>query len=163
VTGESQHPFDAFARSNHERLRWEAYRLCGNWHDADDLVQTLLIKLYLVWGKLHQADRLSAYSRLALQRTYISEHRRARWGREISRSELPELPASVNHAHSAEDRLTLLYALRSLAPRQRAVVLLRYWYDHSIDETARILGCSPGTVSSQTFHALRTLRLALNP
>jgi RNA polymerase sigma-70 factor (sigma-E family) len=152
-----EHPkeFTVFAASIRKRLHREAYRLCGDWHEAEDLVQLTLYRVYRRWEQLTRHEELSAYTRQALLRAYHSERRRLRWKCEISQDELPEL-RSVDP--NIDNRITMINSVRRLAPRQRAVVILRFWEDLSVEQAAAILGCSTGTVTSQTHRALNTLR-----
>ena len=136
-------------------MRATAYLLCGDWHRAEDLVQVAFTKLYLHWNQVHRHDALDPYVRQVLVRTFIDDGRRARW-----RHERPQ-DTPIDHAapqHPAEDRVVLMRALTEVPPRQRAVLVLRYWEDMSVDETARALRCSAGTVKSQAARGLDTLR-----
>ncbi|MFE0022380.1 SigE family RNA polymerase sigma factor [Amycolatopsis sp. NPDC059021] len=157
-------PWDGeFARYFGERahsLRATAYLLCGDWHQAEDLTQAALLKLYLAWPRLARHDTLDAYARKVVLRTFLAEHRKVRWKRERLTGELPEVP--VERAETEQDEL-VRHALGVLAPRQRAVLVLRYFDDLSVEETAAALGCSTGTVKSQAARALATLRKRLGP
>jgi RNA polymerase sigma-70 factor (sigma-E family) len=137
-------------------MRRMAYLLCGDWHRAEDLVQVTFTKLYLAWGRIDRRDVLDAYARQALVRTFISEGRRGWFRREQVASQLPD--NAVDGHGWAEDRHVLLAALAGVPPRQRAVLVLRYWEDLSVEETARLLRCSTGTVKSQAARGLQTLR-----
>jgi len=160
VTDQYGQGFTVFAGSIRRRLHREAYRLCGDWHEADDLVQMTLYKVYGRWNRLTRRDELLAYTRQTLYRTYVSDRRRLRWKCEISYADLPERPADDHR--SVDDRISLVAAMDHLGPRQRAVVVLRFWEDLSIEQTATMLACSKGTVTSQTHRALNTLRTVLN-
>jgi RNA polymerase sigma-70 factor (sigma-E family) len=157
-------PWDGeFARYFGERahsLRSTAFLLCGDWHQAEDLTQAALLKLYLAWPRLSRHDALDAYARKVVLRTFLAEHRRSRWKRERLTDTLPELPAEP--AGGDQDAL-VRQALAVLAPKQRAVLVLRYFEDLSVEETARVLGCSTGTVKSQASRGLATLRNRLGP
>lgn len=133
-------------------MRRTAYLLCGDWHRAEDIVQTALTKLYVAWSRVRR-DSLDAYARKVLVRTAIDESRRGFFQRERSVDAVPERPA-VDHSTD----LDLKLALDALPPGQRAVVVLRYWEDLSITETARILGRTEGTVKSQAAKGLAALR-----
>jgi RNA polymerase sigma-70 factor (sigma-E family) len=142
-------------------LRRTAYLLCHDWHTADDLVSTTLAKLYDKWRRARQADNIDAYVRAMLVNAWLDERRRP-WRREVPADELPEV-ADVA-APPRGEHADLLALLRSLPKRRRAVLVLRFYLDHSVEETAEVLGISPGTVKSQTARALDTLRAALpNP
>lgn len=152
--GEVGLDFDDFARSRQAHLRRTAHLLCGDWHLAEDLTQTALAKLYAVWRRVRQLESPDGYARRVLYRTFLDETRRRRWW---------ERPAAhqedvVAAASDPDLRLTLLDALRQLPPRGRAVLVLRFWEDQSVEATATALGCSVGTVKSQTSRGLGTLR-----
>jgi RNA polymerase sigma-70 factor (sigma-E family) len=145
--------FAEFARARQQRMYRQAYLLCGEPEHARDVVQTVLLKLYRAWPRVSQATYIDAYCHKTLVRTYLDGQRRRRRERELHR--LPEPPRSDG---SAELRVTLLAALAELPARARAVVVLRYWEDLSIEQTAEALGCSVGTVKAQSSRALATLR-----
>jgi RNA polymerase sigma-70 factor (sigma-E family) len=154
--------FREFARSQALLLRRCAYLLCGDWHLAEDLVQTTLVKLYGAWPRIERTDRPISYARTTLTRCWLDERRRP-WRRAEERSgELPDTAdATVDPAlmhHQSAVRADLLAALATLPRRQRAVLVLRYFAGMSIAETAAALGCSEGTVKSQTSRALEALR-----
>jgi RNA polymerase sigma factor (sigma-70 family) len=93
-----------------------------------------------------------------LLNTYLAESRKKRWG-ELLTSRLPERPIDPP---SPELRMAVLAALATLPPKARAVVILRYWADLSVDQTAALLDCTPGNVKSQSARALGKLRLVLD-
>ncbi|RSM71593.1 SigE family RNA polymerase sigma factor [Kibdelosporangium aridum] len=145
---------DYFAARS-DAMRRTAYLLCGDWHRAEDLVQVTFTKLYLAWRRITRHDALDAYARKTLVRTFLSE-RRLGWFRKESVSDEPaDIP--INQA-GPEDRMVLQEALKQVPPGQRAVLVLRYWEDMSVDETAGTLNCSTGTVKSQAARGLQTLR-----
>ena len=146
--------FRSFALSRRAQLRRTAYLMCGDWHQADDLVQTTLTKLFVAWKRLRSDEQPDAYTRRILTRCYLDERRRP-WRREAPVEVLDEHPALGS---SEDDALDLRDALTKLPARQRATVVLRYWADASVTETAAALGCTEGTVKSQTARALSTLR-----
>ncbi|HWD01996.1 MAG TPA: SigE family RNA polymerase sigma factor [Amycolatopsis sp.] len=151
-----------FARYFGERahqLRATAFLLCGDWHRAEDLTQTALVKLYVAWPRLSRHDSLDAYARKVVLRTFLAENRRSRWKRE----RLTDVPPDVPAASPTSDDLVVQRALAVLGPRQRAVLVLRYFEDLSVEETAAALGCSTGTVKSQAARGLATLRAKLGP
>ncbi|WP_405841732.1 SigE family RNA polymerase sigma factor [Streptomyces sp. NBC_01518] len=149
--------FDDFARSRQAHLRRTAHLLCGDWHLAEDLTQTALAKLYAVWRRVRQLESPDGYARRVLYRTFIDETRRRRWRERLGAHE-EDVMAPVS---DPDLRLTLLDALRQLPPRGRAVLVLRFWEDQSVEATAAALGCSVGTVKSQTSRSLGTLRRIL--
>ncbi|GAB2987061.1 SigE family RNA polymerase sigma factor [Saccharothrix stipae] len=138
-----------------ETMRRIAYLLCRDWHTADDVVSITIGKLYRHWPRVGATPGLDAYVRKALLRTWLDEKRRP-WRREQAVEELPELPTEEEFA--VVGRAQLLDLLDGLPPRRRAAVVLRLYCDLSVEETAEILGCSVGTVKSQTARGLDTLR-----
>jgi RNA polymerase sigma-70 factor (sigma-E family) len=154
MSKQDEEAFRAFAWAQRATLRRTAYLLCGDWHQADDLVQTTLVKLYVAWRRIHKGAHPQAYTRRILTRCYLDERRRP-WRREAPSEELVEHAAPVV---PSEDLLDLRAALDVLPPRQRATIVLRFWADASVAETADVLDCSEGTVKSQTARALATLR-----
>ncbi|MFD3378496.1 MULTISPECIES: SigE family RNA polymerase sigma factor [unclassified Streptomyces] len=148
--------FDEFARSRQAQLRRTAYLLCGDWHLAEDLTQTALAKLYAAWRRV-RLDSPDGYARKVLFRTFVDETRRRRWW---ERPRAYEFDVAAP-ARDPELRLTLLAALRQVPARSRAVLVLRFWEDQSVEATAAALGCSVGTVKSQTSRGLTALRRIL--
>jgi RNA polymerase sigma-70 factor (sigma-E family) len=135
-------------------MRSTAFLLCGDWHRAEDLVQIAFTKLYLRWNRVQRHEALDPYVRQVLIRAYIDDSRKARW-----RREQPQTAKDlIAEADPADDRVMLVQALAEVPARQRAVLVLRYWEDLSVDETAAALRCSPGTVKSQASRGLVTLR-----
>ncbi|MGB2571252.1 SigE family RNA polymerase sigma factor [Micromonospora citrea] len=139
-------------------LRRLAYLLAGDEHRADDLVQQTITTLYVKWRHARTADRLDAYVRTMLVRTYINERRLA-WARVRLFREAPEPPPFEDGG--VEDRQVVRAALSRVPRRQQAVLVLRFYYDLPVDEVAGVLGCSSGTVKSQTSRGLATLRRLL--
>ncbi|MBQ0982403.1 MULTISPECIES: SigE family RNA polymerase sigma factor [Micromonospora] len=152
--------FAAYFAARSDAMRGTAYLLCGDWHRAEDLVQSTFTKLYMAWNRTSRHEVLDAYVRQILLRTFLDERRRGWWRQERVTSEAVEQAVT---ADSPEERLVLLRALAGVPPRQRAVLVLRYWEDLSVEETASLLGCSPGTVKSQAARGLETLRRVLAP
>jgi RNA polymerase sigma-70 factor (sigma-E family) len=150
--------FRDYAQARIKPLRQTAYLLCGDWHLADDLVQTTLTKLYAAWRRVYRRDAVDAYTRQILVRSYLSERRRP-WRREHPTAFVPDTAAGQSDSHDERDRL--MSALSRVPARQRAVLVLRYWDDHSISTTAEMLGCSQGTVKSQAARGLAALRVVL--
>jgi RNA polymerase sigma-70 factor (sigma-E family) len=146
--------FTEFVAAAGGRLRRTAFMLCGDWHKAEDLTQTALAKVFASWRRIGRRDSVQAYAMRTLINTYLAD-KRARRSTEIVTSQLPERPVE---SPGPELRLVVLDALATLAPRARAVVVLRYWQDLSVDQVARLLGCSPGNVKSQSSRALDKLR-----
>lgn len=158
MTGRSEE-FRAFALDRSLRLHQSAYLLCGDWHLAHDLVQDTLVKVYRHWSRVSQADSPDAYVR----RILINEARN-RWrhrDKAVSVANVraePMVPAVPDVTDDIARRDGLLRALVELPYRQRATVVLRYLEGLSQAETAQVLGCSEGTVKSQSSRALATLR-----
>ncbi|TWP52506.1 SigE family RNA polymerase sigma factor [Lentzea tibetensis] len=153
--------FHRYAAGRAHGLRSTAFLLCGDWHHAEDLVQTALLKLYLMWPRLQHHGGLDAYARRIVVRTYLAE-RRLLWRK---RERLTDVPPET-HAPSdvePEERIIIRRALAAVPPKQRAAIVLRYWNDLSVEETAEALGCSTGTVKSQCARGLATLRQRLGP
>ena len=145
--------FRSFAVTRRPVLRRTAYLLCGDWHQADDLVQTALVKLYVAWSRVHSGESPDAYTHRILLRCFLDERRRP-WRRESP----GEIVDGATPDRPAEELLDLQGALARLPRRQRATLLCRFWLDAPVAETADVLGCSEGTVKSQTARALSTLR-----
>lgn len=154
--------FEAYVRHNRVRLvRLAALLAAGDVGRGEDAVQAALTRVYLAWRRLADPDHIDAYVRRAIVNAVIDEHRR-RWNRhEVPTAEHTDIPASsgAGTRPSAE----MLTALQSLPPRMRAVVVLRYFEDCSVSESARLLGCSEGNVKSQCARALVQLRRKLQP
>ncbi len=154
----SDDEFHAFVAERLDRWRRSAYLLCGDWHLADDLVSQALARLHRSWSKVRSADNADAYAQKVLTRCWLTERGR-RW-RHLEQTHSDPPARSYLPDDRVVDRLPLADLLRSLGPRQRAVLILRFYLDHSVEETAEILGVSPGTVKSQAARALTQLRIA---
>jgi len=147
--------FESFVATHQVRLRRYALALTGNGHDADDLLQTTLVKLYLAWDRLDDGGSVAAYARITMARSYVSAWRR--WGsHESPTASPPELPTPG--ADATGDRDLIWRGLDRLGRRQRAVVVLRYFEDLDLATIAETLGISIGTVKSQLSRALDHLR-----
>ena len=144
--------FTEFVLARQAALLRTAYLLTGHAQDAEDLVQTTLVKIVPQWRRI--ADDPEAYVRRVLVNENVSRWRRRRW-REHATDVLPE---GLSHDPDRAELLAVREALRTLAPRQRAVLVLRYYEELTEAETADVLGVSVGTVKSQTSRALATLR-----
>jgi RNA polymerase sigma-70 factor (sigma-E family) len=140
------HRLDGFRRT--------AFLLCGDWHRADDLVSIALVKLLRHWRRISAMEQPDAYVRRVLLRAWLDERRRP-WRRELPSATLPDRPADGG---DRDQRMDVVARLAELPPRRRAVLVLRYFCDLSVEETAAALGCTEGTVKSQTARALDTLR-----
>lgn len=150
--------FKEYVAARSHALWHTAYLMCGDPHYAEDLVQMALMKLYRAWHRVERADSRDGYVRTILTRCVIDEKRRS-WHREQPMAEVPE-PAAKDPA-DWEERDAALQVLARLPARQRATLVLRFWEDQSVEQTAHALGCSTGTVRSQTARGLATLRALL--
>lgn len=150
-----------FVAARQAHLRRIAYAVCGDWHDAEDLLQTALTKLYLAWPRVRRHGSEEAYARRVIVRSSIDAHRRRK-----ARPERPGLDGIDPEARpetGVEEHSALLDALQQLPEMQRKVVVLRHWLGLSVEETADELGISAGTVKSHTSRGLEKLRGALTP
>jgi RNA polymerase sigma-70 factor (sigma-E family) len=150
--------FREFTEARQSHLRRSAYLLCGDWHQAQDLTQTTLMKLYAAWGRVRRDGNVEAYARTILTRTFIDQYRKKRW-REEPMDDMPDVPSAEPIA--PELRLVMQSALMQLPPRYRAVLVLRFWEDWSIEQTAKALRVTPGTVKSQSTRGLARLRRSM--
>ncbi|MEW1846235.1 SigE family RNA polymerase sigma factor [Nonomuraea angiospora] len=153
----ADHDFGAFVAARATTLLRVAYLACGDEAEAEDLLQTALERTYRNWDRVRR-DTVEPYVRRVIINTAISRARR--------RAILKIIPMRVPPERAARStdvdlRHVLMDALRALPPRQRAVVVLRYWEDLSETQTAEVLGCTLGTVKSQASKAMAKLRTAL--
>lgn len=147
--------FTAFVAERAHALLHVAYALTGDQHAAEDLLQRALAKAFVHWRKIN--GLAEAYVRRILYHDHISGWRRV-GRREVPVAHPPDRPAAGRFDRDAELRLAVRAALLRLPPRQRAVLVLRYLEDRSVEQTAELLGCRSGTVGSQTAKALAKLR-----
>jgi RNA polymerase sigma-70 factor (sigma-E family) len=142
-------------------LRRLAYLLCQDWHEADDLVQATLTRLYTYWPRAAQMDNIDAYVRTILVRAFLGE-RRSPWFRRVL---LPGSAQADGVAAGADPDVVLdvREALAAIPPRQRATLVVRFYCDLDVEQSAAVLGCSAGTVKSQTSKGLAALRRMLEP
>jgi RNA polymerase sigma-70 factor (sigma-E family) len=148
--------FDAFVASSSDRLLRTAYLMCGDRGHAEDLVQTALMRTARQWRRAHEAPE--PYARQVV--VNLAKDRWRQLGRRPSETPL-EIDVAEPDADALGDRDVLLRAVRGLAPGQRAVLVLRYFDDLDVEATAAALGCTTGTVKSQTSRALDNLRAVL--
>jgi RNA polymerase sigma-70 factor (sigma-E family) len=141
-------------------LRRLAVLLCQDWHSADDLVQSAITKLYLHWPKAIAADNIDAYVRVIVVREFLHE-RRSGWARRVTLS--GALPDGAAASQDPDTSMDLRRAMAALPPRQSATLVLRFYCDLTVEQSAEALGCTPGTVKSQTAKALDSLRRSLGP
>jgi RNA polymerase sigma-70 factor (sigma-E family) len=149
--------FTEFAAASRDRLRATAYLLCGDWERASDHVQEGLIRVYVAWPRLVRRGSEFAYARKAVVSAFLDASRK-RSSTERPTSERPDCASGEDLAAAVVDREILMAALARLPGRQRACVVLRYFEELDVRETAAALGCSEGTVKSQTSRALVSLR-----
>ncbi len=147
--------FDEFAYAAWPRLRWSAYLITGDQHLAEDLAQTALVKTYAAWSRVRRDDA-HAYARKVLVNANIDRLRRRRFT-EVGDESLPALPGASDDGR-VDDRDELARVLAPLSPRERKIVVLRYYFDLSEDAVATELGVSIGTVKSTASRALAKLR-----
>ncbi|MFD5316801.1 SigE family RNA polymerase sigma factor [Streptomyces sp. NPDC127098] len=153
--------FTAFAVSRWPRLLRTAYLLTGDHHDAEDLVQAVLVKAYVKWHRIGEAADPDAYAWRMLINAHRDRARRARlreWPLPFLHEEAGAAGRGADPTEGVADRDALVRALRRLPARQRAAVVLRYVEDRSETETARLLGTRVGTVRSQASRGLAKLR-----
>ena len=154
--------FATFVLTSRRRLCRVAYLICGDVHRAEDVVQTALAQVYARWSRIRRDEGPERYAHRAVVNAAIDERRRP-WRREHASDNLPDRAVPL-HAVPADDGITLavLEALAGLPARQRAVVVLRYIEDLDVEQTAALLGVSPGTVKSQSAKGLAGMRALLS-
>jgi RNA polymerase sigma-70 factor (sigma-E family) len=155
---EAEARFCEFVAARQQALLRTAYLLTSEIHSAEDLVQISLAKAYLAWDRLRDPQAVEAYVRKIMVNEHTSWWRRAWRRNERSSDELPETLTVRDDPTDFERHDAMWELVQTLPPRQRSAVVLRYYEDLSEVETARVLGCSVGTVKSQTSRALATLR-----
>jgi RNA polymerase sigma-70 factor (sigma-E family) len=158
VQVEAKREFVEYVSGCLPRLHRAAYLLCGDAHRADDIVQATLTTLYVHWKRASTAGNLDGYVHRIMVRRFLDEKRLA-WSRVLLSPGSIERPAPAEN--DVEVRDSVVNALRELPPGQRAVLVLRFFYDLSVESTAQTLGCSIGNVKSQSARGLAALRAAL--
>lgn len=152
--------FTEYVAARVSSLRRLAVVLCDDRQRADELVQATLVKLYVRWARVQAATHPDAYARAVLVREFIQE-RRSLWVKRVSLAgRVSDSPAASVDQDVALD---LRAAVAALPARQRATLVLRFYCDLNVDQCADVLGCSPGTVKSQTSRALAAVRRTLGP
>jgi RNA polymerase sigma-70 factor (sigma-E family) len=159
MRSETDREYIEFVTPRLARLRRTAYLLCGDTHRADDIVQTTITELYVQWRRARRADNPDAYVHRMLVHRFLDEKRRP-WSRVVLTDDLPERPATA--AGEVEERDALTAALAQLPPGRRAVLVLRFLCDLSVEQTAEMLGCSVGNVKSQCARGLAAMREVLD-
>ncbi|HET6298134.1 MAG TPA: SigE family RNA polymerase sigma factor [Kribbella sp.] len=149
--------FEEFARARTPYLYRTAWLLAGDRHHAEDLVQETLAKMFRAWPGLERIDNPAAYAQTVLTRTYISQRRRRSW----TETPVSATPERADRPGDPELRLSLQKALAELAPLDRAVLVLRFFEDRSVEQVALDLGKKPGAIRTRTSRALDRLRTVL--
>lgn len=152
--------FAEYFRARHDAVRRTAYLLCGDWHRADDHAQAAFVALHRSWRRIRDRSALDAWMRRTLVRSVVDESRRP-WRRERFTAEHPDVVGVPAAADTVATRHVLVDGLRTVPPRQRAVLVLRFLEGLDVAGTAAALGCTEGTVKSQTAHGLAALRATL--
>ncbi len=160
MSGNLDEEFTHFVTARMGSLRRMAYLLCQDWQRADDLVQATITRLYVRWDRVRRMEHADAYARTILVREYLSDQRSG-WARRVSLD--VAVPDTASRAPDTEAMLDMRAALAGLPPRQRATLVLRFYCDLNVDQTAELLGCSAGTVKSQTAKGIHALRGRLGP
>ncbi len=146
--------FAEFMAARSSQLYRSAYLLTTSPHAAEDLLQTALAKTFASWGRVRAADDPVAYVHGVLIKSFLSERRR-RSSTELPVADAPDVPATPA---DPTERVALMAALAQLAPLDRAVVVLRFWEDRSVSQTAVDLDLTEAAVKNRSLRALRTLR-----
>ncbi|MFI7127753.1 SigE family RNA polymerase sigma factor [Nonomuraea sp. NPDC050153] len=155
MTDDDEAAFDEFLAARSTSLLRTAILVCGaTVHDAEDLVQHALEKVYRHWSRIRR-DNPEAYARKVVVNAAISKARRRKIVQEITFARPPDTAAD---SPDLDLRDALITELRRLPPRMRAVLVLRYWEDQTEHDTAALLGCSVGTVKSQAARGLARIR-----
>jgi RNA polymerase sigma-70 factor (sigma-E family) len=156
VDVDAEESFLAYVRDRVAALSRIAFLLTGDRHLAEDLVQETLLRVVGRWARIAAGGDPDAYVRRALYHQHVSVWRRHR-GRTVPLDQPPDR-AGPDEAGAVTDSVAVRAALATLAPKQRAVIVLRYFEDLTDAQTADVLGCRVGTVKSQTRDALARLR-----
>jgi RNA polymerase sigma-70 factor (sigma-E family) len=165
VSGQADAEYVEYVTGRHAWLRRVAYLLCQDWHSADDLVQVAFTRLFTHWPRVRRVDNIDGYVRTILVRAFLGE-RRSAWGSRVVLAETPPEPSYRGTAGTGFDQDAMLdvrQALLAVPPRQRATLVLRFYCDLDVEQAAAALGCSAGTVKSQTAKGLAVMRRVLEP
>ena len=156
--------FEQYVADSFARLCRTGFLLCGDWQRAEDAAQETLLKMHRSWGRIARREGLDAYARQTLVRTLIDEWRRPWRRRENVAEDVSETAPAIplDATTQVDDRAVLVRAVAQLAPRQRACVVLRFYLDTSVADTATALGCSEGNVKRLTSDGLAALRVVLD-
>lgn len=153
--------FVEFIRQRALWLRRTAYALCQDWDQADDLAQIAVTRLYAHWPRARSFGNLDGYLHRIVVNCFLDETRRPWWRRVISHDAAGLDPVATREL-DLDAALDLRAALAALPPRQRATIVLRYYCDLSVEQTAAEMSCSQGAVKSNTSRALSALRTRLD-
>ncbi|GAA2023828.1 SigE family RNA polymerase sigma factor [Catenulispora yoronensis] len=156
---EAEEEFREFAAAVQGHLRRSAYLLCGDWHLAEDIVQTAFVNIFRAWRRVRKVDNRLAYARQVVYRCFLDQYRKAKKQVPVVSMEGVAEPVTAE-ARDAFDG-AVLEVLNALPPGARAVIVLRFWEDLTIEQTAAVLKVTEGTVKSQTSRALAQLRVRL--
>ncbi|MEU4393576.1 SigE family RNA polymerase sigma factor [Kribbella sp. NPDC023855] len=149
--------FEEFARARTGQLYRTAWLLTGDRHHAEDLVQETLAKMFRAWRGVQRIDNPSAYAQTVLARTFISQRRRRSW----SEQPVSSMPERAERPGDPALRISLQNALAELSPLDRAVLVLRFFEDRSVEQVALDLGKNAGAIRTRTSRALDRLRAVL--
>jgi RNA polymerase sigma-70 factor (sigma-E family) len=158
---EDRRHFTEYFTARRDVVRRTAYLICGDWHWAEDLTQAAFIRLAAAWHRVRDPQALDAFVRTCLVRAYLAETRRVWRRRERTVAEPPDVAGADDDAEVVTRRLAFERALRQVPPRQRVTLVCRFYQGLDVTETAAALGCSEGTVKSQTARGLAALRRVL--
>ncbi|HEY1624960.1 MAG TPA: SigE family RNA polymerase sigma factor [Streptosporangiaceae bacterium] len=160
MSGHADLDYVEYVTARHAWLRRVAYLLCQDWHSADDLVQVAFTRLFTYWSRAQRVDNLDGYVRTILVRAFLGQ-RRSSWQTRVVLAETP--PEAIVTAFDQDAMLDVRAALLAVPPRQRATLVLRFYCDLDVEQAAAALGCSAGTVKSQTAKGLAAMRRVLEP
>ncbi len=164
MSGHDEAEFRDYVQARLTRFRREAYALCGDWHEAEDLVQHSMEKLYVKWHRLYRSGSgsgdLDAYVRTVFYNRFLDNRKSAWWRRTDHSGVTPDRPDRDHDDHG--DQQPLLRALLHLPKDQRAVLVLRYWLDLSVESTAEILGFSVSKVKTAASRGCAEMRMLLS-
>ena len=149
--------FEEFAHVRTPHLYRTAWLLVGDRHQAEDLVQETLAKMFRAWRGISRIDNPAAYAQTVLARTFVSQWRRRR----LVEQPYAEVPEIAQRQGDTELRVALQRALSELAPLDRAVLVLRFFEDRSVEQVALDLDKKPGAIRTRTSRALDRLRVVL--
>jgi RNA polymerase sigma-70 factor (sigma-E family) len=154
VHANDERAYTEYVTARFDQLRRTAFLLCQQWHRADDITQTTLTNLYLNWRRACAAENREAYVQTMLVRAFLADQRRGWMRRVVLAGDVPDSAIEPDH----DDRITVQRALLRVPPRQRATLVLRFFCDFTVEQTAEVLDCTPGTIKSQTARGLEALR-----